>query len=301
MQLHLICHGMMLFWYNKPSVEGAGDDGYTILIPQMSAGPPKPGDHQLLLGRDYGALQPVLTYPMTPQGTQAFKLSFDAAPSDKIRSMKSNKENLVFYANDMTGARAVPTIGADYTAGIAVTIDIPYPRAEHPIRAARYFSDPYDYINSSSTIDAFDVHPRRIVNATVLTFDIVDGNKPILLVNKRIDTDQRLLDPGSITKPVVLHLYSQPAVNILTDHLHMLTGMLKYKGSELDLRIKKDVPSIKYPPLPIPEGLHVLDLLHLGELNELGIPTGAPMTDAEKRMTGTLGVDPAECGQGGGC
>lgn len=292
MKLRLICHGMMLFWYKKPSSEGGDDDGYRIFIPQghhhgrlmhdlrfgVGAGVPKP--HPWLRLDTGGVVQP-----------KEFELRFGAAG----RRHRSNEvpdpaENLSLYESE--DYRAV-----ENPAGIAYTIHVPYPHDEIPIRVATYQRPPY---LAGNVVTNLGVAPHRIVGARILTFEIASANIDVQLY----DVKQQQLSPVE-TSPagsdLTLHLYSEPPhqPGEDEDHTEMINGMLKLLDkngnalSDFDLKLDElRTPKLDPEGLELPAGLNFRDLLHLWELDALDNPGQS----LRARF-----VDPAECGQGGGC
>jgi hypothetical protein len=327
MELKLICHGMMLFWYRKPSTDGGRDDGYTILIPQATVHntegcasethmggseqhSPKQHQeqhfmHEVRLGVGAGARHSVLGYGSQPEGTKYFDLKFGCGISSTQRVKKSDECNLVIYRNQIHGA--MPNYGRDPDAGVAFAIDIPYPVREESVRVTEYKNDPY----IGTAVDAFCVHPRRVVATRVFTFEVADVSEGIVLRNKLVPCDTRVIQPGSISsnqKTVRLHLYSQPPkFPLLGDnHFPMLTRMLLVNGSPLDLCLNEDrCPDNDPDGLVIPYGLGFKDVLHLAELRFLFPHLCDPAGGHHHAKVGDENVitsfDPAECGQGGGC
>jgi hypothetical protein len=302
MKLRLICHGMMLFWYKKPSTPGGDDDGYRILIPQgyvadqqghghlmhdlrfgIGAGVPDPHAHKWLL------LAPNAVVP-----PREFDLRFGVAPRrHRTDEVPDSNRNLSFYEN--AGYRAVEDPNR-----IAYTIHVPYPHDETPLRVATYQAPPY---KSGGVVGGFGVLPHRIVSARMLTFEIDNPNAGIYLYDRNAYQSSPV-GTGSITGDLTLHLYSEPAhkPGANENHTHILNAMLKLSdknantSSDFDLTLN-DQRKPTYDPegLEVPSGLNFRDLLHLWEISALDNP-GSPL-----HVRGPAFVDPAECGQGGGC
>src|SRR5262249_34711395 len=98
MKLHLICHGMMLFWYRKPA---NGPDGYTIFIPH---GHSHDGSgtmlHDVRLGLGAGAKDSVLKLPAdhADHTRKNYRLEFGASANMNPRSQSPPaSQNLSFY------------------------------------------------------------------------------------------------------------------------------------------------------------------------------------------------------------
>jgi hypothetical protein len=301
MKLHLICHGMMLFWYRKPD---PGPEGYTILIPQGF----RSGKLLHLVGAGIGVGAPnphpwlqLDSTDVVPQRRFELRFALAAVPHNGVKPPEN--ENLSFYENPAYRAVENPT-------GIAFAIDIPYPHSENPMRVATYEADPYVRRDSDALRDrvvkAFTIAPRRIVAARLLSFEITDPR--ISLYEPR--TGQELpFVPGPSGRDIKLHLYSQPAhlpgphenhTEILNDMLHLET-----KGggrASFDLKLNPDrKPTLDPDTFPTLPDLGFTDHLHLWELAAL-YPQGADDHGAHGSTSGVLRfVDPAECGQGGGC
>jgi hypothetical protein len=306
MELQLICHGMMLFWYRHKVDNDPTTDGYRILIPKqgMTKGSPL---HQFRLGLGPGALEPYLCYAdLTDwQATQEWKLEFGNIPSNKMRGPKPGDANLNFYRNPQS--KAVPV--KEVTAGnspIAFIIDIPYPMAEDPIRATDYRADPYV---KGDVVAGFGIHPRRIVSARVFTF-LINGQS--ITLSRANETKTIVANPSQ--PRIKLHLYSQSAdppgnathLGLLNDMLGLRKGVSNYSNS-FDLKLNTASGAIHDPDLKIPEGLGFRDLLHLWEYFELFPFTKKPCLESAKvardlsRLVDLYAYDPAECGQGSGC
>ena len=299
MELKLICHGMMLFWYRKETANVPA--GYRILIPQS---PNK--EHVLRLGVGPGAPSSVLQYETSPKSTQHFGLDFGVGPSPTKPGMKPKNSELLMYRT--ADAVATPDDRASLGAGVGFVIDIPYPLREEPVRATDYDEDPY---LPGLAVEAFAIHPRRMLDARVFTFIVADSTKDVIL-RSNDNLPSRLLVKAPVPDGIKLHLYCQPPTPVMpgTSHLQRLNEMLLFGGSVLDLKLNDDRNPKKDPDIPIPVGLSFQDLLHLSELGAL-MPGGTGASDitgdsdvqGQKLMTmpSMFAIDPAECGQGGGC
>jgi hypothetical protein len=291
MELQLICHGMMLFWYRRPRYSEF-DDGYTILIPRKSNN----HEHKVRLGVGPGAHETVLGYDdEDPKETRRGAIAFGVADSDKPRGPKPKSFNLMFLHKDFQAF-------AD-SRGVAFAIDIPYPHREEPVRVATYGPEqpPYERPDGSAA-HAFKISPTRLVATTVFTYRIADPSKGLTL---HIGSDMRkILDHEEMHGTVKLHLYSQQRHHIAGD-IGMLNQMLQWnrKGSSgvsSQLNLKPNdcrKALLDLPDFPIPQGLTFRDCLHLTELHNLD----HPIDDKDKDMPRIMAIDPAECGQGGGC
>lgn len=310
MKLQLICHGMMLFWYRPPSASGLKDDGYTILIPQLHA---HAIPHVFKVDLVAGAPRPLLEYPSTPQGTRFLKLSFGSSASPKRRGAKSRLHNLSFYRNLEYAAR--PNFGNTAQAGVAFAIDIPYPHKEDAVRASKYENAPY--LMGGKAQPAFDIRPRRILGASVFTFENVRPDVEVKFDDPANPANNIPILPQPLAADVKLHIYSQPEVppTLATNHVEMLNKILKLENlanlhpvQDLDLFVNpfRDATEIVIPP---PAGLTLDDAKHLHQFRVSPEPPpvgghhgsghahgGNPAVQLDKRA-----FDPAECGQGGGC
>jgi hypothetical protein len=198
----------------------------------------------------------------------------------------------VLYRPNAT--KAVPHIDTgSKDAGIAFTIDIPYPRFEEPVRVATYKRDPY----SGHAATHFGICARLLVGARVLTFEVQDPKDGIHLQNLDDSRDCRPI-LGSITGDVKLHLYSQPrVVHPKSNHLEVFKKMVRLNQQPLEICLVEERGADIDPPwLPRPNGLSIIDTLHLHEL-----PPLKQHEQEEKIPLEAMTIDPAECNQGGGC
>lgn len=297
MNLYLICHGMMAFWY-RPQVP----DGYRILIPQCPLGTSGNQEHQLRLGTSIGAPMSNLAYPAQPMGTKIYQLTFGSSPqgSAKARGMKSAASNLALYAQkpNVGGAHLIPNYGTDGSAGVAFAIDIPYPDDEQPARVETYQADPYC---DCSTVRAFNIHPRSLPRSNVYKFNIANANLSIQVVNEN-DPSDVLIPPIRPVADVKLYLYSGPATmaDMTGKHLDSFNKMFSFGAqTSLDLALN---PASGVSCTPVrnttpPFNLSQPDTLHLAEIN-----SGMDFCNAPVPIGATLmATDPAECVQGPGC
>jgi hypothetical protein len=318
MELQLICHGMMLFWYRHPA-PGAPvtSDGYQILIPQAEMnGQPV---HELRLGLNPGAIKSHLGYNdlnATNGATQHLRLEFGDSISVKERRAKAKQTNLNFYR--INPHRSVRRAGNDRpSSGVAFVIDIPYPDDEDPIRVTDYTYDPYMTTGPNSrVVTAFDIRPRRLVGARVFKFAI--SNKPITLLNLTTGAPPQVIEPNPTGQRIKLHLYSQsmhkPDPN--DNHLPLLNAMLDLKNLNtsvshgFDLQMDPGREPTHDPPLDLPPGLGFRDQLHLWEFHAMfpfvhaALKSGKASEDTLEKLSlkvDKTAYDPAECGQGGGC
>lgn len=297
MQLHLICNGMMLFWY-RPAHNGR-PDGYRILIPQSPVDSDGMQMHELRLGTQPGANPSSLHYAPTPRPTEYFELQFGYGPSLKTRAMKSCDYNVMLYGSN--GRKAQPDYGGDEPAGVGIVIDIPYPDTEEGARFESFAPNPYPYLQSGSCAPDFNVRPRQIPRCNVFTWGIVNPELPVTLQNRRVDEDRRFLVHDPVQGDVKLYLYSGPPKfpTAMINHLEAFNQMLKYKGQCLDLkRDPKAKPTCtQLDSVVPPAGVTRDDLKHLCEINGY-----MDMCTAQSRgIVNEFSIDPAECVQGGGC
>lgn len=311
MKVKLVCHGMMLFWYRGDA--DPAKDRYSILIPQglhngmymhevrFGVGAGAPGPKTSLM------YDPTSTRPVVPQ--KQFRLDFGVAKNE--RGIRPNpQENLSFYPKG--NAKAVAN-----AAGVAFSIDVPYPHSQKPVRVATYCADPYACDPDKDTVDIgvkkLGITPRRIVGARLLTYEVADPSQAITLV-ETTGSDKFVIVPGPLTDDVTLHLYSQPSVlQSPKGHLDLLNAMLDVDDGEgnvnpLDLRMNEYCDATIDPDsFGMTPELGFKDHLHLWEYKALH--TRSPSTpsrehshvDAGSNEVQVLFVNPAECGQGGGC
>jgi hypothetical protein len=297
MRLHLICNGMMAFWY-RPAEEGR-PDGYRILIPQspMSSDDMKTQEHELRFGAAPGAPHSVLSYCPNPQPTQSFELRFAHEPSGKQRAMKPGASNLALYS---AGERKVyPDCNRDKPAGVAFTIDIPYPACEEAARYETYLANPY--MGTGCCVQDFCINPSSLPRCNVYTFHLSKHDSPVFLQNKHDSGDRRLLVEAPIHHDVKLYLYSGPAhcMPRMSNHLMAFNNMLLYQGQPLDLARDPDVKATctRLEAICPPEGVTRHDLKNLAELNDkIDLCDCQEEHGREPRFT-----DPAECAIGNGC
>jgi hypothetical protein len=96
LELKLICHGMMLFWYRPETENGRHDDGYKILIPKEHKEEHK-HKHELWLCR--GLSENTSRYflmRMQRKRQYLANLSCGFAKVDKTREPKDSTEHLIF-------------------------------------------------------------------------------------------------------------------------------------------------------------------------------------------------------------
>jgi hypothetical protein len=136
-----------------------------------------------------------------------------------------------------------------------------------------------------------------------LTFQIGDPDVAVQLYDLSSQQSSPVV-AAPIADGLTLHLYSEPAdpPGEHEDHTKILNGMLElYKkntqtSSAFDLELDEGRQATLDPDdLKLPEGLSFRDLLHLWELKALD-NHGHSFKQGRARY-----VDPAECGQGGGC
>jgi hypothetical protein len=308
MELQLICHGMMLFWYRESVKSANATDGYQILIPQGRIN--NQLVHELRLGPGSGAKVSSLGYddqdPNT-LATQYWQLDFGNIESTKERGQKSKDKNLTFYGNSSTRTKRRTGIKKE-DAGVAFVIDIPYPLKECPIRAMDYKKNPYlnpsaDGKRKARVVEAFNVRPKTIVSARVFHFSI-NNNVPITLYRPATNTRRDIVanPSGSI---IQIHLYNQapePPSDNRENHLPLFNKMLQLTTNsnnthteapfDLELNPDRDGAKAKLDTSQTVRGKDLSDLWEFLEFDE----TGKVRNPSDIRA-----YDPAECGQGSGC
>jgi hypothetical protein len=315
LELQLICHGSMAFFYRSPGERGLDYDGYTIFIPRT----PMTGhdmDHELRMGVGAGAVTfaPQLRHvpdPPVDMKTVEYELRFDWKPSKKKRGAKPALETLGLYQRK--NIRAEAQLGGPIgVAGVAFAIDIPYPHREEVVRVADYKRFPFV---RSKTVSDFDLKARRLTGARVFTYDLASRKRGVILQNENSKND-RFPFAKSVPRRIKIHLYNQAQVlpnperdvrAIAVGHNEELNQAFRVKQRPIKLKQNPRIPRTIDPEgVDIPDGLGFRDLLHLAELYLL-YPELRPTSKepggprVQSLFHGFGGFDPAECTQPEGC
>jgi len=293
-KVNLICHGMMLFWYDQER-----PDRYRILIPQNTS-----TAHELRMGSKRFEKRR-LTHGKPKDATRYFTLSFGVKEVLKPRAMRDGTSNVAFYP--LNGVIAKPTYGTPKDGGVAVVIDIPYPEDVWFERTETYGGQPYVLDDGAS---AFDIKPKQIPRTTIFQFTVEDTAQDIVLLEGNGRVYEKFYPGGTMSPFTNLYLYNQP---LKPEHYGMVhTGdfsqMLKYgpTGKENDVVLKlsnnAQVTCMSTPKGSTAHGWEADDMKALAEIESKMLICDFPkmmfdkgVNDFDKR-----GIDLAACIQGWG-
>ncbi len=180
---------------------------------------------------------------------------------------------------------------------MAFAIDISYLKEEIQVRSETF---KYEAFLDGYTRTDFSVYPTSMPRSNIYTFDIGETKLPVVLQNKVKADDRSILVDSPIHTDIKIYLYSGPP-HLKADlnhpamsHMDAFNAMLSYDTHPvLDLVPNSDSMASCTPltKIPLPAGFYLDDLKHLAELND----------NQDMCMNPSLGMNPAECGQGGGC
>lgn len=291
MQLKLICHGMMGFWYRPATANPAhlGYEGYSILIPNVLQDMNGHNMHELILrvGPGTTGLQGLSFLPGgNPPGTKTYKLVMKCKPGAMTAAPDPRNPVVGLYRqnNDFIAPRRDPHDGT-----IAYALEVPYPHAKAFAGIRRYSEVPF----TGAAVGTFNIQSVRIAGMRVFTYEL--ENEDVYLENVADATDKIDINRGPTSSPIKLHLYNQPVHHAGNpgEHLKMIKSSFNYQGQPVPLDLKTGVTSYADFDQGDFTGLVAEDRRDLHELAQSRGPV--------QQVPVPRSFDPAECLPPDGC